>query len=62
MGLNPTYKLLHSKGNHKKETKRNPKRQPTEWKEISANDATNKGLTSKYINNSYNSTAKKQTS
>ena len=29
MGPNQTYKLLHSKGNHKKK-----KRQPTEWEKI----------------------------
>ena len=42
MGTNQTYKILHSKGNHKKKT--NPKRQPTEWEKIVANDATDKGL------------------
>ena len=31
MGPNQTYKLLHSKGNHKKKKK---KRQPTEWEKI----------------------------
>ena len=31
-----TYKLLHRKGNHKKETKR----QPREWEKIFANDGT----------------------
>ena len=41
MGPNQTYKLLHSKGNHKK------KRQPTEWEKIFANDTTDKGLISK---------------
>ena len=39
MGPNQTYKLLHSKGNHKKQ-----KRQPMEWKKIVSNDATDKGL------------------
>ena len=38
-----------------KETIDNTKRQPTEWEEIFANDMTDKGLMSKYINNSYNS-------
>ena len=42
MGRNQTYKLLHSKGNHKK-----MKRQPIEWEKIFANDATDKGLISK---------------
>ena len=46
MGPNQTYKLLYSKGNHKKK-----KRKPTEWEKIFANDATDKG--------SYNSTTKK---
>ena len=31
-----TYKLLHRKGNHKKETKK----QPREWEKIFANDVT----------------------
>ena len=39
MGCNETYKLLHSKRNHKKE-----KRQPAEWEKIFANDVTNKGI------------------
>ena len=37
-----TYKLLHSKRNHKKN-----KRQPTEWEKIFANDATDEGVISK---------------
>ena len=41
MGPNQTYKLLHSKGNHKM------KRQPTEWEKIFANDVTDNGLISK---------------
>ena len=45
MGPNQTYKLLHSKGNHKKKKKK--KRQTTEWEKIVANDATDKGFTSK---------------
>ena len=40
MEPNQTYKLLHSKGNHKKKMKR----QPMEWEKIFANDATDKGL------------------
>ena len=44
MGPNQTNKLLHSKGNHKNKTKR----QPTKWeKKIVSNNATDKGLTSK---------------
>ena len=35
------------------------KRQLTEWEKIVSNDATDKGLIYKYINNLYNSTAKK---
>ena len=41
MGPNQTYKLLHSKGNHK------TIRQPTEWEKIFAREATDKGLISK---------------
>ena len=48
MRHNQTYKLLHSKENHKM------KRLPTDWEKIFANDATDKGLTSKIIS-SYNS-------
>ena len=56
MGPNQTNKLLHSKGNHKK----NPKRQLTEWEKTVSNDATDKGLISRiYINNLDNPTAKK---
>ena len=52
MGPSQTYKLLHSKGNHKKnpknkKTNKQPKRQPTEWEKTFANDATDKGLISK---------------
>ena len=43
MRPNQIYKLLHSKGNHKK----NPKRQLTEWEKTVSNDATDKGLISK---------------
>ena len=42
MGPNQTYKLLHSRRNHKKK-----KRQPTEWEKIFANDETDKGFISK---------------
>jgi len=38
MGTNQTYKLLHSKGNHK------TKRQPIKWEKILVNNVTNKGL------------------
>ena len=41
MGPNQTYKLLHSKRNHK------TRRQPTDWEKTFANDATDKGLISK---------------
>ena len=41
MGFNQTDKLLHSKGNHKKETKR----QTIEWETVFSNEAT-KGLIS----------------
>ena len=44
----------------RKETTDKMKRQPTEWEKIFANDMTNKGLISKYINGSYNSTSRKQ--
>ena len=42
MGSNQTYKLLHSKGNHKK---KKMERQSTEWKKIFANVATDKKFT-----------------
>ena len=42
MGPNETLKLLHSKGNHKQD-----ERQPSEWENIFANKATDKGLISK---------------
>ena len=38
-----------------KETINSTKRQPTEWEKIFANDATNKGLISKYTNSLYSS-------
>lgn len=38
MGTNQTYKLLHSKGNHK------TKRQPIKWEKIFANESINKEL------------------
>ena len=48
MSPNQTYKLLHSKRNHKKKKKRKEKkRQPMEWEKIFANDVTDKGLISK---------------
>ena len=42
MGLNETYKLLHTT-----ETINKMKRQPSEWENIFANEATDKGLISK---------------
>ena len=42
MGPNQTYKLLHSK-----ETINKTKRQPTDWENMFANNATAKGLISK---------------
>ena len=42
MEPNQTYKLLHSKENHKKKKKN--RRQPTEWEKIFANNVTDKGL------------------
>ena len=52
MGPNQNDKILHSKGNHKKQnktttTKNKTKRQHTEWEKIVSNDATDKGLISK---------------
>ena len=44
-----------------KETINKMKRQPIEWEKIFANDATNKGLISKYTDSSYNSTTPKKT-
>ena len=41
MEPNQTYKLLHSRGNHKM------KRQPIEWEKTFANVATDKGLITK---------------
>jgi len=46
MGPNQTDKLLHNKGNHKKNQNRT-KRQPTELEKIVSNNATDKGLISK---------------
>ena len=40
MGPNQIYKLLHSKGNHKK-------KQPLEWEKMIPHDATDKNLISK---------------
>ena len=45
MGLNQTYQLLHSIGNHEKKKKKI--RQTMEWKKIFANDETHKGFISK---------------
>jgi len=42
-----------------KETINSTKRQRMEWEKIFANDATNKGLISKYTNSLYSSTSKK---
>ena len=47
MGPNQTYKLLYSKGNHKKHRYTQMKRQSTEWEKIFANEATDKDLISK---------------
>ena len=55
MGPNQTYKLLHSKGNHKKIIII-MKRQPMKWEKIFAND-----MTDIYTNSSYNATTKNQT-
>ena len=38
------------------------KREPTVWKNMFANDISDKGLISRYINNSHNSTPGRQTS
>ena len=46
MGPNQTDKLLHNKGNHKKNQNRT-KRQPTELEKIVSNNATMKSLISK---------------
>ena len=50
MGPNQTYKLLHSKGNHKKHRYTQTKGQSTEWENIFANETTNKDLISKIYN------------
>ena len=42
MGTNYTYKLLHNKGNYKKD-----KKTTSEWEKIIANETTDKGLISK---------------
>ena len=42
MGPNYTYKLLHNKGNYKKD-----KKTTSEWEKIIANETTDKGLISK---------------
>ena len=56
MGLYQTKKLLQSKRNFQQN-----KRQPTKWEKILANNSSDKGLISKIIKNSYNSTPSKQT-
>ena len=56
MGPNQTDKLLHSKGNQKEN-----KKTTYRMEKIVSNDATDKGLSLKYTNNLYNSTAKKPT-
>ena len=56
MGPNQTYKVLHSKGNHKK-----TKRQPMEWEKIVTNNATNKGLISKVCKQLIQLNSKNQT-
>ena len=43
-----------------KETINKTKRQPSEWEEIFANEATDKGLTSKFTSSTCNSISKKQ--
>ena len=43
-----------------KETINKMKRQPSEWEKIFANESTDKGLISKYINSSFSSILKKQ--
>ena len=44
-----------------KEAINKTKRQPSEWEKIFANEATDKGLISKYTSNSCSSISKKQT-
>ena len=46
MGHNQIDKLLHRKGNHKK-NKNKKRRQPAGWEKIVSNDTTDKGLVSK---------------
>ena len=60
-GPDQTYKLLHSKENHKKKKK---KRQPKEWEKVFANDAIDQGLISNIqtvqFNNNNNNNKKKK--
>ena len=44
-----------------KETTNKTERQPSEWEKIFANEATDKGLISKFISSSCSSISKKQT-
>ena len=53
MGLHQAKKLQHSKGNLQQREK-----QPTEWGKITVNHVSDKGLSQKYVKNSYNSIAK----
>ena len=53
MGPNQTYKVFKQQRKLSK-----TKRELTEWDKTVANNATNKSLTPKYADNSYNSTTK----
>ena len=56
MGPNQTYKLLHSKGNHKKQTNKQMKRQLMEWEKHLQKMQPTRAQSPKYTNNSHNST------